>query len=108
MANDLSAFDFARDGQNLLGVELHHATFVVLAQNGKEIQKPANVFFSVLRGAALLGCLGAQVVGKLIVNDQRPRWIKVEEIGPLFAVNLAVGVCVRIGISKSVLFFLNK
>ena len=97
MPHDLRAFQLAGNSQHLGGVQLHHLSLVIFAKHREEVQQPLDVLFPVLRGPAG-GGFADQVVGKLVVNDEGPRWVKIKEIGPFLPPGASVGAFVGTGV----------
>ena len=91
VAHDLRAFQLARDRQHLGCVQLYHAAFFILAQHGEEVQQTLDVLCSVFRRAACRRFTD-QVVGELVIDDQRASGIEVKEVGPLFAISPPLGI----------------
>ena len=87
-AHDFLALEFAGDGEHLRCIQLHHLALVVLAENGEEVQKPLNIFFSVLRCTAPVHRTFGEIVCEIVEDDQRSCGIEVEHIRRLFAETL--------------------
>ncbi|MBQ9046098.1 MAG: hypothetical protein IJ112_09190 [Oscillospiraceae bacterium] len=100
MTDDLGALQLAWDRKHLCRVQLDHASFLILAQNGDEVQEPFDVLVSVFRCAAC-GGFANEIVCKLIVDNQRAGGIKVKEIGAFLAIALAVFTLKRIRILRT-------
>ena len=97
VAHHLRTFQLAGNGQHLRRIQLHHTAVFVLAQHREEVEQPSDVLFSVL-GCASRGGFPNQVVGELVVNNQRPGGVEVEQIRPLLAVSPSVHCLVGVGI----------
>ena len=73
----------SRDAHHLSLVYLHHPSLLVFGYHGKEVQQLTDVLLPLLRCAVAPGGGFLQVVGKLIVEHQRPGGVEVKDVGIL-------------------------
>ena len=100
-ANDLLTFQSARDRQYLCRVELNHFALFIFTENREEVQQAFNISLSIFGGTAAVNRCFGKIVGELIVDDQRSRGVKVEDIRIFFHISFAVRRCQLAGVLRS-------
>ena len=80
----------AGNSEDFFGIQFDHGAFFVFAVNWEEIQEFADMPLTAVEIALIPRGLRNQVIGKLLKNGQSTSRIKIEDIGILFSISVAV------------------
>ena len=93
--------DMAGNREHLFRIQLDHGAFIIFTIYREEVQQLSDVLLAAVKIPLVTGGLRDQVIGKLLENRKGTGRVKVEHIGVLLSVGIAVLIMEQAGILRT-------